>query len=434
VMMIAETVADLLLGKDRSHYVLGSDGSRRWSPMGVRSNHSLCVDLPPSEARALVESAALADGATTYSDHPSWITPLTPPFNEPTMVEAELTPSAQQTMVTYTVSVDRMSRCRQGRRYRSSRLRRWTAIYGIISLVGWVGGGAYMYMGLWLVLFYLHHSLQGSGLEAGNTAVVMLIGAGVVMTGAGTIAIATTSHLLWGRRLENYESWWTYEHAVALTEAYNMGLGMEFEQESRIENKPTWRFLEALDDHGLGFSAFVTLALAALGFDAPKEHGEGPDPTDLTCANFVYHLLEHVEWSNVATCYGLSFRFAETIRTIDGDHEGLEFSIRQEGARAHHRPPVWVQVQSERIARVRMDLPGAKAERVWARAGKGDSGNPVLDMLIDSQGIPESVVEQVIDLVHGRGGVIEKGSIRVLWDGDLKVCLQTLVRIGKALE
>ncbi len=144
----------------------------------------------------------------------------------------------------------------------------------------------------------------------------------------------------------------------------------------------------------------------------------GTDPTDLTCANFVYHLLEHVEWSNVATCYGLSFRFAETIRTIDGDHEGLEFSIRQKGHRAS----------------VRVDLPGARAATVWARPGKGDSGNPVLDMLIDSQGIPESVVEQVLDLVHGRGGVIEKGSIRVLWDGDLKVCLQTLVRIGKALE
>ncbi len=113
---------------------------------------------------------------------------------------------------------------------RSNRLRK------TISLVGWVGGGASMYMGLG---GFLIGGLSGSPW-------VMLIGAGVVMTGAGTIAIATTSHLMWGRRLEDYESWWTYEQAVALTEAYNMGPGVEFEQESRIE----------ILDHGLGFGAF----------------------------------------------------------------------------------------------------------------------------------------------------------------------------------
>ncbi len=123
------------------------------------------------------------------------------------------------------------------------------------------------------------------------------------------------------------------------------------------------------------------------------------------------------QWNEAAKSYGLSFRFASGLRTIDGDHEGMEISIRQEG----HKARVWV------------DLPGARAATVWARPGKGDSGNPVLDMLIDSQGIPESVVEQVLDLVHGRGGTIEKGDIRVLWEGDMELCLQTMVLIRRAL-
>jgi len=123
-------------------------------------------------------------------------------------------------------------------------------------------------------------------------------------------------------------------------------------------------------------------------------------------------------WSTAARAYRLSFRFASGLRHITGDHEGMEISIRQDGHRAY----------------VLVDLAGQLSKRPWARAGKGDCGNPVLDMLIDSHGIPESEVERVLDLVHGRGGVIENGVLRVTWDGDMERCLETVISIGKALQ
>jgi len=113
---------------------------------------------------------------------------------------------------------------------RSNRLRK------TISVVGWSGGGAAIYLGLG---GFLVGGLAGS-------PPVMLIGASLSLTGAGTIGLATASHIMWGRRLGRYESWWTYDEAVELTTAYNARIGVDYEGGEAIE---------ILDD-ALGFAAF----------------------------------------------------------------------------------------------------------------------------------------------------------------------------------
>lgn len=56
---------------------------------------------------------------------------------------------------------------------------------------------------------------------------------------------------------------------------------------------------------------------------------------------------------------------------------------------------------------------------VSARPGQGDTGNPVLDLLLDTQGLPAAAHEAVLLLVHGQGGTLEQGQLRVLHPGPL---------------
>jgi hypothetical protein len=120
-------------------------------------------------------------------------------------------------------------------------------------------------------------------------------------------------------------------------------------------------------------------------------------------------------WKDAAAAYGLRFRMHSGLRQISGETgDGIDVSIRQEGSEAD----------------VRVAVPAG----VWAREGKGSAGNVVLDMLIDSQGIPQGIAEQVLDVVHGRQGRIESGALLVRWQGEMDACLDTVIAIARGLR
>lgn len=119
-------------------------------------------------------------------------------------------------------------------------------------------------------------------------------------------------------------------------------------------------------------------------------------------------------WHAAARHHGLRFRFASGLRHIQGKVDGIDVSVRQNGP----------------VADVQVSVP----QQVFVRPGKGDSGNPVLDLLVDSQGIPDAVVEPVLEVVHGRGGIIDRGALRVNWTGDIKGCLDTVLAIARGLR
>ena len=98
----------------------------------------------------------------------------------------------------------------------------------------------------------------------------------------------------------------------------------------------------------------------------------------------------------------------------EGRVDGVEVSVRQNG----------------HVADVQVSMP----QQVFVRPGQGNSGNPVLDLLVDSQGIPDALVEPVLEVVHGRGGVIDCGALRVTWTGDIKGCLDTVLAIARGLR
>lgn len=129
-------------------------------------------------------------------------------------------------------------------------------------------------------------------------------------------------------------------------------------------------------------------------------------------------LLEAEEagrWRVAAETHGLRFRMAAGLRQIHGStRDGVEISVRQKGSAAE----VWA------------DIPHGP----WARPGRGSCGNPVLDMLIDSHGIPDSECERVLEVVHGHGGLLDQGRLQVSWSGDMDHCLDTVLTIARALR
>ena len=93
--------------------------------------------------------------------------------------------------------------------------RRSLALRYAIDVTGWVGGGALVYAGLW-------GSVGGAVLGSPQLAG---IGLGTMGTGGLTIALATVNHIMWGRRLDDYSSFYSYEQVVALVDAHNEASG-----------------------------------------------------------------------------------------------------------------------------------------------------------------------------------------------------------------
>ena len=57
---------------------------------------------------------------------------------------------------------------------------------------------------------------------------------------------------------------------------------------------------------------------------------------------------------------------------------------------------------------------------LFAERGRGDCGDPVLDLLIDSRRVPLAAREAVLALVHGKGAEIGGGRLTLLYPGSLQ--------------
>jgi len=97
----------------------------------------------------------------------------------------------------------------------SALYRRSLGLRYTIDVTGWVGGGALLYVGLL-------GTVAGAAL---GSPPVTGIGVGAMGTGGLTIALASVNHIMWGRRLDDYSSFYSYEQVVALVDAHNEASG-----------------------------------------------------------------------------------------------------------------------------------------------------------------------------------------------------------------
>ena len=118
--------------------------------------------------------------------------------------------------------------------------RRSNSLRKTISITGYVGGGSLAYVGLLGMVFGAVDSspaLAGIGFTAGAA-------------GLTTIGLAAVNQVSWGRRLDDYETWWTLDEAVALAEAYNAGLDVTVASARDIHIQDAPGGFEAVDAGG----------------------------------------------------------------------------------------------------------------------------------------------------------------------------------------
>ena len=64
-----------------------------------------------------------------------------------------------------------------------------------------------------------------------------------------------------------------------------------------------------------------------------------------------------------------------------------------------------------------------------ALPGKGSSGNPVLDLCMDTQGVPPDLVTPILSLLHEQGGRCQNGALETTWPGGLGELLGALSQV-----
>lgn len=106
-------------------------------------------------------------------------------------------------------------------------------------------------------------------------------------------------------------------------------------------------------------------------------------------------------WGRLITEHGLQAQRSETGETtLRGRVHGRSLTLTQS-------PDRGLQLQAELPQTLRVVL------------GKGQTGNPVMDMLVDAQGLPAGSDEAVLSLVHGHGARMEAGALQVSHRGPL---------------
>lgn len=61
--------------------------------------------------------------------------------------------------------------------------------------------------------------------------------------------------------------------------------------------------------------------------------------------------------------------------------------------------------------------------------GRGRSGNPVLDLCMDTHGIPETLATTLLGLLHEQDGTCQGGTLETSWRGDLESLFAELDRV-----
>ncbi len=106
-------------------------------------------------------------------------------------------------------------------------------------------------------------------------------------------------------------------------------------------------------------------------------------------------------WAALITDHELQAQRSETGETtLQGTVHGRSICLTQSPARG-------LQLQAEIPQTLRVVL------------GRGQTGNPVMDMLVDAQGLPPGSDEAVLSLVHGHGARMDGGALQVTHRGPL---------------
>lgn len=105
-------------------------------------------------------------------------------------------------------------------------------------------------------------------------------------------------------------------------------------------------------------------------------------------------------WGELRQSYGM------TLGRLESGHPFLQGSVHGQGV-------------SITQSAAGLSLVASVPKGLRAVLGAGDTGNPVLDMLLDTQGIPPGADEAVLALVHGHGAQLQDGELSLLYPGPL---------------
>lgn len=109
------------------------------------------------------------------------------------------------------------------------------------------------------------------------------------------------------------------------------------------------------------------------------------------------------------------------------------------GTRADGQPGLSGHVMGRALSLGQLDASGihltlAVPQGLYPRPGTGGIGDPVMDLLVESSGVPAEAREAVLALVHGRGACIEQGELRLCHLGPLAEIWPEVLGLLEALE
>lgn len=115
-------------------------------------------------------------------------------------------------------------------------------------------------------------------------------------------------------------------------------------------------------------------------------------------------------WAELATAHKLELSQTPAgLPRIAGSVHGRSLQIEATGE------DLWVHAQA--------------APTLRALPGTGQSGNPVLDLCMDTQGVPEDLVTPLLELLHRQGGRCLDGALETHWEGGLAELFEQLLPV-----
>jgi hypothetical protein len=113
------------------------------------------------------------------------------------------------------------------------------------------------------------------------------------------------------------------------------------------------------------------------------------------------------EWAQVAMAHNLQLTQTPAgLPRLEGRIHGRSLQIEATGE------GLWVRTQTDPSLR--------------AIPGRGDSGNPVLDLCMDTHGVPEALITPLLELLHQQGGRCSEGALETSWTGGVEELFERL--------
>ena len=116
------------------------------------------------------------------------------------------------------------------------------------------------------------------------------------------------------------------------------------------------------------------------------------------------------EWAHVAAEHKLKLtQTSKGLPRLEGSIHGRTLQIEATGE------GLWVRAQTDPTLR--------------AIPGKGNSGNPVLDLCMDTHGVPEVLTTPMLELLHQQGGRCVDGVLESTWTGGQRALFERLLPV-----